>query len=149
MIFAPLITLILLLGFQEPAYQEPKIELDRLCGKLVHVDRNAGKQKDFYQDKKTKPLAHVELALYPRKPNDQCCQTDSPVASVRTGRGGDFRFKKQISGTYWLVARWGGHSYNTPVILHPAKSKDDFCSNAIFEIDHTGKFTYAITVTVE
>jgi len=149
MISISLITLLLFLSFQEPAREEPKFELDRLCGKLVHVDRSADKQKDFYQDKKRKPLSHVELVLYPRMPNDQCCQTDSPVEAVRTGRGGDFRFKKRISGTYWLVARWKEHSYNTLVILRPAKSNVDFCSNTTFEIDDTGKFTYAITVVVE
>jgi hypothetical protein len=139
----------ILLALSAPGDLVLRMELDTVCGKVVHLYGDIEKPKDRFRQAKTKPLPHITLSLYPRNADEECCKAGQVIETLTTGRGGDFRFKTQAAGRYWLTALWQGRVYKTAIALSSVKSGVDFCPATTFQIDDSGKFTYAISVTVE
>jgi hypothetical protein len=81
--------------------------VDRLCGRLEHIERRG--DGDTRQDK-TKSLKGVVLKLYQRD-SVPCCESVYPAATVKAGRGGGFSFANIKPGPYRLVADVRGREF--------------------------------------
>jgi hypothetical protein len=81
---------------QPPEVAKKWNAIDRLCGRLEHVERRD--DGDTRPDK-TKSLKGVVLRLYQRD-TVPCCESIHPAAEVKTGRGGGFSFSAAKPGSY-------------------------------------------------
>jgi hypothetical protein len=96
---AILLSFALMLSVTALQAQEKKPwEVDRLCGKLEHVQKIPNrKDANTFSDKR-KSLRDVPLALYNRRENEPCCGGLAAVEMVHTDRGGRFEFKNEKPG---------------------------------------------------
>jgi hypothetical protein len=119
--------------------------VDRLCGRLEHVERRD--EGDTRPDK-TKSLKSVVLKLYQRD-SVPCCESVYPAAEVKTGRGGAFSFSSVKPGPYWLVADINGREFKMPLRFQPDKSSDTLCSDQRFEVYDSGEIQIGRIITVD
>jgi hypothetical protein len=80
---------------QSPEELKRWVSVDRLCGRLEHVER---RDVGDTRPGKTKSLKGVVLKLYQRD-TVACCESVYPAAEVKTGRGGGFSFADIKPGT--------------------------------------------------
>jgi len=119
--------------------------VDRLCGRLEHVERRDGGET---RPDKTKSLKGVALKLYQRD-TVPCCESVYPAAEVKTGRGGGFSFADIKPGPYWLVADVRGREFKMDLRFQPGKGADTLCSDQRFEVYDSGEFQLGKVITVD
>ncbi|HSS95719.1 MAG TPA: hypothetical protein VLK33_01745 [Terriglobales bacterium] len=134
---------------QEQSDTKKMATLDRLCGRLEHVEYLPVKNAANSFTTKTKALKHVTLRLYESKAGVECCKSFSTIEEVNTGLNGNFKFKTKNAGLYWLVAVIDGNEHKMDIRFQPQKQTDTLCINQYFQIDNSGNFGIAETVTVD
>src|SRR5579859_3031942 len=79
---------------QSPAGNTPPA-VQKLCGKLMHVEHVPDKDiRNAFEDK-TKNLPHVSVQLYRDDGNRRCCDGLPLVSEATTGRWGSFQLKEK------------------------------------------------------
>jgi len=143
-----LVALILIAQFSYA--QEKKLwNVDRLCGRLEHVQRSPGRHDPNNFSEKRKALRDVPMSLYERRENEACCDGLNAVETTKTGRGGHFALKTKKPGSYWLSTTWNGKNSTVPVIYKPQKSPVTTCSEQGVQLDDQGNAELWITITVD
>jgi hypothetical protein len=144
----PLVTLVV---FAQIFYAQEKKpwSVDRLCGRLDHVQRTPERHDPNSFSEKRKALRDVSLSLYERRENQTCCDGLNAVETTNTGRGGHFEFKTNKLGSYWLGTNWNGKNSSVPVIYEPQKNPVTICSEQGIQLDDQGNAEWWITVTVD
>ena len=135
--------LVFLVAMPVCAYaQAPKIQkwntVEILCGKLLRSESvlTRGSANSFTE--KTKPLKNTIIRLYRRTEGTLCCDDQTPLSELNTGRDGHFEFKKAVPGAYWVVARVEGVDYKIAVTYTPDRRSDAKCSDVLYALkgDH-------------
>jgi hypothetical protein len=147
-LFAFLAVMLVAFAYPPPEILQPST-VGLICGKLVHREYIPEKRDPNVQTVRVKPLRRVLLRLYPSHENEPCCVGITPLAEATTGRNGNFKFKKQPAGAYWLVAQSSGEEFKMLIRYQPAHSADEYCSQLTFSIEDSGRFTVGRTITVE
>jgi hypothetical protein len=130
------------------AQEKKPWEVERLCGKLEHVEKIPDRRNSNNFSEKRNTLRDVEIALYERRENESCCAGRSAIETVRTRRGGRFEFRSK-PGTYWLVSSWNGREYRLPVLYEAGKPPATVCSEQGIQVDLAGNAEWWISITVD
>jgi hypothetical protein len=125
--------------------------VERLCGKLEHVQNLPVKGTSNTFRTKERPLSRVVVSLYPAVENGQCCEKTPAIATVETGRCGSFEFKsKQLpDGLYWLQVEPNGRKYQMLIRYAPNRPSDESCSRTVWEVNDSGDFWKAQIISVD
>lgn len=125
--------------------------VERLCGKLVHVEHVPDKDIPNAFEGKTRSLPRVPIRLYGADGDRSCCEGLPLVGEATTGRWGSFRLKEKglAGGLYWIVARRDARQYQLLVRFGPRKNSTELCSDLSYEVDDLGNMTVAVTLVVE
>jgi hypothetical protein len=136
-------------GPSPPRNTPPAVE--RLCGKLMHVQHVPDKVTQNAFEDKTKNLPHVSVQLYRDDGNRKCCDGLPLVAEGTTGRWGSFQLKEKglTEGLYWVVARYNLRTYQLLLRFEPKKNSTELCSDVSFQLDDAGNFWEAVKIVVE
>ena len=109
--------------------------LSRLCGRVV---RDLSRDRSFGQ---LKGISGAIVQLYGAQGNSACCDAALPVAGRKTRRSGEFEFKKEPPGTYWLLVPFEGRKYAMKVSYKSDRKGDSgSCSDSLFTIRQSGDF---------
>lgn len=116
--------------------------LERLCGKLRHVEYQLGIQKN---------LRKVIVNLYPAVRAGECCEAGPPIATAITGRWGSFHLKTKglAAGSYWLEVQPNGRKYHMLVRYTPKRYPDQLCYQTYWDVHDDGSFGEGGVVTVD
>lgn len=131
------------------AQEKAPWEIDRLCGKLEHVQKIPNRKSANTFSEKRKSLRDVPLTLYSRLENEACCSGLTAVEMVHTGRGGHFEFKNDGPGNYWLSANWNDKEYKLAIGFKPDKKPKALCSQQGIGLDDEGNADWWVTITVD
>ena len=131
------------------AQEKKPWEIDRLCGKLEHVQKISDRKNANTFSEKRKALREVPLGLYERHENQACCEGVSAVETTQTGRGGQFEFKTKKPGNFWMATNWRGKKYKLAVVNKPEKNSATMCSQQGIALDDEGNADWWLTVTVD
>jgi len=71
------------------------------------------------------------------------------VGATTSGQSGQFDFKPEKTGHYWLNAKWNGKEYNVAVIFEPQSKSSTICSQQGIQIEADGDASWWVTVTVD
>jgi hypothetical protein len=96
------------------------VDVERVCGKLVHYEQIPLANNAFKA--KTKNLPHIAGRIYRANEGQKCCEGLPVVGETQTGRFGDFEFKNSAAGLYWLVFQVNGRDYK--FLIRYAKKSD-------------------------
>jgi hypothetical protein len=129
--------------------QEKPLNVDRLCGRVEHVERTPERHDPNAYSEKRKALRDVSLSLFERRESEACCDGLKAIEATNTGRGGHFEFKTKKPGSYWLSTIWDGKNSTVPVIYERQKNSATMCSEQGIQLDDHGKAEWWITVTVD
>jgi hypothetical protein len=142
--------IVLMLFAQSLQAQEKKPwNLDRLCGRLEHVQRTPSRRHSNNFSERRKALRNVSLSLYERRENEPCCDGVNAAETIQTGRGGHFEFKTKKAGTFLLSTNWSGKEYRLSVVYKPQKNSATTCSDQGIALDGEGNADWWVTVTVD
>ena len=76
----------ILVGNMLCAQDKKPWNIDRLCGRLEHVEKIPDrKHADIFSEKR-KALRDVRLVMYERQENEACCEKLSPIDETMTGK---------------------------------------------------------------
>jgi hypothetical protein len=124
-------------------------DVDRLCGRLEHIQRTPQRHDSNSYSEKRKALRDVSLSLYERRENQACCDGLNAVETAKTGRSGHFEFKTKKPGGYWLSTNWNGKRSTVPVVYERPKNPVSMCAQQGIQLDEQGNAEWWITVTVD
>jgi hypothetical protein len=131
------------------AQEQKPWNVDRLCGRIEHVQRApVGKVPNASSEKRTS-LRDVSVVLYDRVADTPGCTGGSVADTTKTSRGGHFEFKNKKPGTYCLSMNWSGKEYKVVVVYHPQKTSQTLCSEQGIGIDDEGNADWWMTITVD
>jgi hypothetical protein len=140
----------LMMGFVVPAIPadttEP-VSVDRLCGKLVSIEKTPDKGTAASSGQEGTSVSHARVRLFSPTASGDCCALMTPVVEAFTGRDGVFQFKKITPGDYLLVATIGGGEYKLLVRYEPVKKAEKDCSEFQYTLEK-GKFQLRRSKTV-
>jgi hypothetical protein len=139
----------ILVGNMLCAQDKKPWNIDRLCGRLEHVEKIPDRKHADIFSEKPKALRDVRLVMYERQENEACCEKLTPIDEIMTGKNGLFNFKDAKPGLYWLAANWDGKEYKSAVVYKPQKSPGTICSQQGLQFDYAGNADWWITVTVD
>ncbi|MBI3476105.1 MAG: hypothetical protein HY010_10260 [Acidobacteria bacterium] len=140
----------LILVVQASYSQEKKPwNVDQICGRVEYLKRIPEKKHTDNYSEKRKSLKDVPLELYESSENQACCEGLKSVGSYVSGRNGQFEFRPEKPGHYWLTAKWNGKEYNVGVVYEPQKKSSTLCSQQGLQIEDDGSASWWITVTVD
>jgi hypothetical protein len=131
------------------AQEKKPWEVDRLCGKLEHVQKIPDRKNTNSLSEKRKTLREVRLGIYERHENQVCCEGVNAVETTQTGRGGRFEFKTKKRGDFWIATNWSGKQYKLAVVYKPGKSSATMCSQQGIGLDDEGDAEWWAIVTVD
>ena len=123
--------------------------VDRLCGRAQYVKRIPEKKApNTYSDERG-DLRAIHLDLYESNEGTPCCDGLRISGTTISGKRGQFEFKPDHGGNYWLVAKWNEKSFAVPVIYEPQKKSSTVCSEQGIQIEDDGDASWWLTVTVD
>ena len=123
--------------------------VDRLCGRAQYVKRIPEKKNPNIHSDERKDLKAIRLELYESNEDIPCCESLKILGTTVSGRSGQFEFKPDHAGNYWLVASWNGKEYSVPVVYEPLKKSTTMCSDQGIQIEDDGSASWWVTVTVD
>ena len=101
--------------------------VDRVCGRIQYVRRiPIKKQPDNFSEKR-KDLRGIPLELYESDGGPPCRESLRSVGTTISGKAGQFEFKPEKAGHYWLTAKWNGRDYKVAVVFEPQKKSSTIC----------------------
>jgi Prealbumin-like fold domain len=121
----------------------------RLCGRLEHVQRISGRKHSEHVAERRRPLRDASFSLYVRRENELCCNGLISIATSQTRKDGQFEFKNQKPGNYWLTANWGEKDYTTAVVFQPQKDSMTLYSGQGLQLDDQGNPNWWLTRTLD
>lgn len=119
----------------------------KLCGKLVSIKYIPDKGTINSSRQVVTPFRSVAISLFAQSAGRECCVSLSAVAEALTDPDGDFKFKEQIPGNYWVVATLEGAEYKQPIHLQSHAKSGASCSEMLYALEN-GKFHFARSITV-
>ena len=123
--------------------------VDRLCGRAQYVKRIPEKKNpNIYSDER-RGLKAIRLDLYESNEGVPCCDGLRISDTAISGKRGQFEFKPDHAGSYWLVAKWNERGYAVPVIYEPQKKSATVCSEQGIQIEGDGSVSWWETVTFD
>ena len=123
--------------------------IDCICGRVEYVQRiPVRKQPNTYSDKRT-DLKGIPLELYESPEGAPCCEALKNVGSTISGKGGQFEFKVEKAGHYWLTAKWNGRDYKVAVEFEPHKKSSTICSEQGIQMEDGEDASWWATITVD
>jgi hypothetical protein len=141
---------LLILGAQLLHAQEKKPwAVDHLCGRVEYVRRTPENHNPNSFSEKRKPLRDVQLSLYERRENEDCCSGLSPLETSRTRKNGSFDFQAAKPGNYWVTTNWNGKQSKVAVVYEVQKDSFSKCSEQGIAVDDAGNADWWLTVTVD
>jgi hypothetical protein len=131
------------------AQEKKPWNVDRICGRVEHVRRiPIKKQPDNYTEKR-KGLRGVPLELYESNEGSSCGEHLKSVGAMISGKAGQFDFKPEQAGHYWLTAKWNGRDYKVAVVFVPQEKSSTICSLPGIQIEDEGDASWWLTVAVD
>jgi hypothetical protein len=140
---------VILIGRPMAGQDKKPWSVDRLCGRLEHVERIPDRKHVDNFPEAREALRDVPVVIYERHENEPCCENSTPIDATRTGKGGRFELKDEKPGSYWLGTNWNGKEYKVAVDYKAGKSSETMCSQQGVQVDHAGNADWWITVTVD
>lgn len=131
------------------AQEKKPWQIDRLCGKLEHVQQIPDRKNANNFSEKRKTLRDIPVSLYERSENELCCSSLGATETVRTGKRGGFHFKTAKAGNYWLSANWNGKEYKLAISFKPDKKSTTMCFQQGIGLDDEGNADWWVTITVD
>jgi hypothetical protein len=131
------------------AQEKKPWEIDRLCGKLEHVQKVPDRKHANTFSEKRKALREVSLSLYERREHQACCEGMNAVETTQTGRGGHFEFKTRKPGNFWMATNWSGKEYKLAVVYKLQNNSTTMCSQQGIGLDDEGDAEWWAIVTVD
>ena len=141
--------MLLLIGQILCAQEKKPWSVDRLCGRVDHVEEIPDRKNANTYTETRKALRDVALALYERRDSEACCNSSSLADKITTNRSGDFDFRNKKAGLYWLTTNWHGKQYQIAVEYKPEKDSVTKCSQQGISVDSAGNANWWVTVTVD
>ncbi|HEY1802023.1 MAG TPA: hypothetical protein VGG46_13925 [Terriglobales bacterium] len=123
--------------------------VDRLCGRLEHVEKIPDRKDANTYSENRKALRGLSVSLFERHEDDTCCESLTAIASVTTDKHGQFEFKNENPGQYWLATKWNGKEYRTAVTFQPTKNSQTSCSEQGIGINQEGQADWWVSITVD
>jgi len=139
----------LLIGQSSHAQEKKPWDIDRLCGRLEHVQKVPDRKNANTFSENRKPLREVSVSLYGRRENEPCCAGLNALETIQTRKGGRFEFKTTRPGNYWLGMNWSGKEYRLGVVYKPQKNSTTMCSEQGIGLDDEGNADWWVTLTVD
>lgn len=142
-----------LLGISSPP-QKVDLEkwntVDRMCGKLEHVEKIRARGGTEAVKEKSEPIKKADIRLYQREKGSACCDAALPVAKTTSSKRGEFSFSAVIPDSYWLVVRVGGQDFALALSYAPnGKNKlEASCTELLYEVGN-GELQLKRIVTVD
>jgi hypothetical protein len=120
----------------------PPPTLERLCGKLQHVDALPIETEVYGIRTEILNIPHVAVTLYAADARSPCCNRATPVATAVTGHWGSFRLKSKRlpDGMYWLQVEPNGHKSRILFQYAPNRHSDQLCTETYWTVDEKGGF---------
>jgi hypothetical protein len=87
--------------------------------------------------------------LYETHNGNSCCNGSKIVDTATSGKNGEFEFKNETKGHYWLTAKWNGREYKVAVVFEPQNKSSTICSQQGIQIEDGGESSWWVTVTVD
>ena len=131
------------------AQEKKPWNIDRLCGKLDHVQRIPDRKHANNFSERRKALRDVPLTLFERGDTENCCTTLNEIETVRSGRGGHFEFKTKKARNSWLRTNWNGKEYKLAIVFEPQRNSTTLCSDQGIDLDDDGDASWWATITVD
>jgi hypothetical protein len=145
-----LLLLGLILAVQSAHAQERKPwSVGQICGLVEYVHQIPEKKHPNNYSEKRKSLRGVPMELYESGENQTCCDGLKSLGSVISGRKGEFEFRPNQSGHYWLTAKWNGKDYKIDVVYEPQKKSSTICSGQGIQIVDDQDASWWVRVTVD
>ena len=133
-----------------PAQGKKPWTIDRLCGKLDHIQRIPDRKHANNFSERREALRDVSVTLYEPREGEPCCSTaNAVIEAAQSGRGGHFEFKTKKPGKFWLKANWNGKDYKLALVYEPSKNSTTLCSDQGIDLDDDGNAEWWATVTVD
>jgi hypothetical protein len=123
--------------------------IDRLCGRVEHVQRVPERHNPNSFSEKRKPLRDVQLSLYERRENKTCCAGFSPMETTQTRKNGGFDFQAAKPGNYWLITNWNGRESEVAVVYLPHRNSVTKCFEQGIALDDAGIADWWLSITVD
>jgi hypothetical protein len=116
--------------------------LERLCGKLQHVDALPIKTEVYEIRTEILNIPRAAVTLYAADAGSPCCDRATPVATAVTGHGGSFRLKSKRlpGGMYWLQVEPNGRKYRMLFQYAPKRHSNQLCAETYWSVDEKGGF---------
>jgi hypothetical protein len=131
------------------AEQERVWDVDRLCGRVEHVQRIPDRKLANTFSEQRRGLRDLQIALFQRRDGQHCCDARLAIETTRTGRGGRFEFKTKNTGNFWLTTNWNSKEYKIAVVNKQQKDSPAMCSNQGIALDDSGSAGWWVTITVD
>lgn len=142
-----LVVILIVLGLN--AQEKKPWSVNRICGRVEYVQRiPVRKQPNTYSDKR-KYLKGIPLELYESPEGAPCCVALKNVGSTISGRSGQFEFKAEKAGQYWLTAKWSGRDYEVAVEFEPEKKSSTICSQQGIQMEDGEDASWWVAITVD
>ena len=140
---------VILMALAANAQEKKPWNVDQICGRVEYVHRIPEKKHPNNYSEKRKSLRSVPLELYESSENSSCCEGLKNVGSAISGRGGQFEFRPEKAGRYWLTAKWNDKIYKLAVAFEQQKRSSTICSQQGIQIEDDGDAGWWVTVTVD
>ena len=129
----------------------PPQTLERLCGKLEHVQNLPVNGNPYVVATKRHSLPRVIVSLFSADGTSDCCGGAAPVLTTATDHRGSFEFKsRQLpGGTYWLEVEPNGRKYRMLIRYASRKHSDELCSEIFWQVNDNGDFNMAHPITLD
>ena len=131
------------------AQEKKPWSVDQICGRVDYVKRIPEKKHPNNFSENRKSLKGVPLELYEAGDSSPCCDGLKMVGSVVSGKRGEFEFKAEKPGHYWLAAKWNEKHYKVDVVYEPQKKSSTICSQQGIQIVDEEDASWFMTVTVD
>jgi hypothetical protein len=123
--------------------------VDRLCGRVEHVQDIPDRKKPNNYSNKREGLKNLVLELYEWRDGAPCCTNLTRVDTRKSGKGGRFDFEPQKPGPYWLVTNWNERDCKLAIVLEPQKTSSTVCSEQGLQVDGEGNADWWVTITLD
>jgi hypothetical protein len=96
----PLIAGVLVSGRQTMAQPKQEWDVERLCGRVEHVQRIPDKKFANTFSERHRGLSDLTMTLFERRDGQLCCDALVALEKTRTSRDGRFEFKTNEPGGF-------------------------------------------------
>jgi hypothetical protein len=145
----PLVAVVVVSGCQIMAQPKKEWEVERICGRVEHVQRIRDRKFSDTFSERRQGLRDLMLSLFERRDGEPCCDALVALETARTGRGGRFEFKAKKPGNFWLTTNWNAKEYKVAVVNKQQRDSSATCSKQGIGLDDSGNADWWVTITLD